>query len=176
MNISEETKKLTDKIISSEAIFVYSPSMYVKHFYKGAIPVRIYADCFAKLLENRFAYSIRGGETYKGSATSIKIPRVLTIGHGELLPPLNGYKNFSENLLLAIDMGDLERRFLKPLMSIVDKFSRCAVTSDTEFYEKKEFDVIQVEDEAGLRHVLFGATDLLKEKLPPLISIPITQT
>ncbi len=171
MNISKKAEKLADKIASSEAIFLYGPWMDKKGFAEGGIPVRTYIECFEKLLEYRFASSGKTAETYDGSSSSNLIPRVLNTA--KPISPLYAYKNIPENLLLSVDMGNLNRRVLKPLMDSVAKFSRCAVTSDTDFYKSLSFDVIHVKDEAGLIHVLFGATELLKEKLPDILTTPL---
>jgi len=168
MNTTEKAEILADKIASSGAIFVYRPSMFKENYSPNAVPVEIYAESFAKLLEYRFGNSEKGIDTSEGVRVT-EMPRVVCMPGR--YPPPDCYENVPKNLLLAIDMGGLNRFILKSTLELFGKFSKCAVTSDKEFYKNKSFDVIQVEDEAELTHVLFGATELLKEKLPPLKTV-----
>ena len=171
MKTSEKAEKLADKIASSGAIFVYRPSMFTENYFPTAVPVQIYAESFARLLNYRFENSEKGIDTREGVLVE-KMPRVVSVPGR--YPPTDCYENGPKNLLLAIDMGGLDRFLLNSLLESFSKFSRYAVTSDEEFYKKNSFDVIHVEDEAGLIHVLFGATELLKEKLPPLKTVAPT--
>jgi hypothetical protein len=132
MNITEKAEKLADKIASSGAIFVYGPTMFQENYSQKTVPVSIYAEFFAELLRYRFGNSEKGIDTYEGVRVT-KMPRVVCIPG--VYPPLNLYENVPKNLLLAIDMGDLNRFILEPTLKLFGEFSKCAVTSDKEFYE-----------------------------------------
>jgi len=165
--IKEFSFQLGNQILSSEAIFLYRPMMFEKHLYSGITPVGIHENWFKEMLNHCLVNSEKGLYTTKGSNSSLGIPRVVSFSYREPLPPPNSYKNIPENLLIAIDMGGLDRRSLEPIITIFDKFSRCAITSDLKFYQDRKFFYIPIKDESELVRVLHGAIEYLREKLPP---------
>jgi len=174
MKVSEGAEKLADKIASSEVIFLYRPLGLQQYKSTIPIPVELYTECFADLLNYRLANSNKT-VNYQSSITATPIQRVVKVTtNREPMTPLHFYRHVEpakKKLFLAIDMGDSNRRFLEPALNIIERCSRCAITSDEEFYKSRHFSVIPVKDEAGLIHVLFGATELLKEKLPLTVEI-----